>query len=261
MSSHKSDLSDLQLITHLIPLNGLSIAKAAKVMNIQRSNLSVWLNGRQNVFSVAKIEGMLEALGISAKSEASTGIRLRNLSQDVIHRWQVEEGAQSLIDVLRTIESESSLDRLEIFQVNTSQQGFFNILRNQDGENGGWLMLVANRDTASQIIHYPLSPELLGFGTVAGSIVIPTLTWMGWWKEKTLPAPVFLEEISGVLDKISVKGGANDQNIERSQELVEIQLQNCQRTIKELEDIIRVFTDELHRVDPRNRLLDQIAKP
>lgn len=51
--SNASD-PDLDLIKNLVELNSLSIAKAAKLMGIQRSNLSSWLKGKQNVFCVAR---------------------------------------------------------------------------------------------------------------------------------------------------------------------------------------------------------------
>lgn len=277
MSSNKSEISDLQLIKYLIELNGLSISKAAKVMGIQRSNLSSWLNGKPNVFSATKIEGMMAALGMCATSEPLTGIRVRYLSPDIVHRWQVEAGAQSLIEVLRATEPEDVLEGLAIFQVNISQQGRFVILRSAEGKKGGWMMFVANRDLASK--DYPLSPEMLGLGKLVETVEIPVLKWVSWWKEKSLTMAAHLEGILEVLYPVEIDFDWDCEIPEENKketgflfdeddlfmgwhpDSTEEQLLACERTVEELKATIQKYVDELRRVDPGNFLLVGHSSP
>lgn len=244
---------DLLLIKLLIELNGLSVSKAAKLMGVQRSNLSAWLNGKPNVFSINKIEGMLEALGIRAMSDPSTGIRLSYLSPDIAHRWQVEKGAASLIDVFRSVEAEETLEALVIYDVNAFPKGHFNVVHAKR-PNGELILLVANRDPKTR--GYPLTPELLGFGKVAGTIEIMLETWIAWWKAEALPMDTFYKEISERMNKADKAGVGRHKSVSGIKS-VGAELNECQRTVKGLRAVIQAFMDEMYKIDRENRLLDK----
>ena len=184
--------ADLMLIKNLIDLNALSISKAADVMNIQRTNLSSWLNGKLNVFSIQKIDGMLKSLGMHAIGDLSTGIRLNYLSLEEVHRWQVDDGATAFINVLRSTETDDALSWLEVFEVDALPKGCFNMVRRKS-QSGDLIILVANRNPGTNT--YPLSPEMLGFGKMAGKINVPLEKWIGWLKAKTLSTATFRDEI------------------------------------------------------------------
>ena len=254
MSIDKPVDPDLKLIKNLIELSGLSISKAADVMGIQRSNLSSWLNGKPNVFSIKKIDRMLEALGMRAMSDPASGLRLCYLSPEVVHRWQAEAGAQSFIDVLRTTEPENVLDGLEIFRVNAYPKGHFNIVQGKS-QNGELMMLVAHRDPASK--DYPLSAEMLGFGKMAGTIELPLEKWITWRKEKTLPIPAFRTQISEYMDRVYEGQGADSQRLDSKSQSVEAQLNNYQRQVAGLNAFTQALMVEVLRMDPGNRLLEK----
>lgn len=248
---------DLMLIRNLIELNGLSISKAAEVMNIQRSNLSSWLNGKPNVFSIKKIEGMLDALGMRAMSDPSTGIRLCYLSPDIVHLWQVEKGSQSLIDVLRTTESEASLEWIEIFQVYAYPKGHFNLIRRKSN-NGDLLILVTNKEATSDT--YPISPEILGFGKMAGAFQMPLEKWIGWWKTKNLPVSAIRDELESLTGADAVSTTIDKRLASHDFEETSNKLKESLSTNEGLKAIIRELLGELRRIDPSNRLLKKAVR-
>lgn len=254
MSIDKPVDPDLKFIKNLIELNGLSISKAADMMSIQRSNLSSWLNGKPNVFSIKKIDGMLEALSMRAMSDPASGLRLCYVSPEVVHRWQVEQGAQSFIDVMRTTEPENVLDGLEIFRVDAYPKGHFNIVRGKR-QNGELMLLVANRDPASK--DYPLSAEMLGFGKMTGTIELPLEKWIAWRKEKTLPMPAFGTQIAEFMGSVHEDQGANSQPLDSKSQSAEAQLNDCQCQIAGLNAFTQALIDEVLRMDPGNRLLEK----
>lgn len=245
---------DLKLIKQLIGLNGLSNAKAADAMAIQRSNLSSWLNGKPNVFSTKRIDVMLEALGMRAVSDPVSNLSLRYLTPEVVHRWQVEVGAVAFIDVLRATEPESVLAGLKIYRVNAYPRGYFNILRGER-QNGDLLMLVANKDPSAK--DYPVSVEQLGFGMMAGTIEMPLETWIAWWQEKTLPMPQFSAQISEYLGRVQADEGTDNPQLDSKSKSVEAQLDECQYQVAGLSALIQAFINEMRGMKPPNRLLNK----
>lgn len=243
---------DLMLIRNLIELNGLSISKAAEVMNIQRSNLSSWLNGKPNVFSIKKIEGMLDALGMRAMSDPSTGIRLCYLSPDIVHLWQVEIGSHSIIDVLRFTEPEASLQWMEIFQVDAYPKGRFNLMRRKS-DSGDLIILVANKDSTSDT--YPVTTESLGFGRMAGTIEVPLEKWIGWWKTKTLEVSVLRDELASFTNADKISEPIDNALTTHELDVAVNKLKESQCTNEGLKGIIREFLHEMRKINPDNRLL------
>ena len=243
----------LTLIRSLIELNGLSISKAAEVMNIQRSNLSSWLNGKPNVFSIKKIEVMLDALGMRVISDSSAGIRLCYLSTEVIHLWQVEKDGASLSHVLRHTEPETSLKWMEIIQVDALPNGKFNLIRRKS-ESGDLLILLANKDVASN--SYPISPESLGFGKAAGNIKIPLEKWIGWWKTKILSVSQLRNELESLTSLEKIRAPFDDTLARHELESAINKLKESQCTTEGLKAIIREFLHEIKRISPGNRLLN-----
>lgn len=254
MSVDNSIDPDLKLIKQLLELNGLSNSKGADVMGVQRSNLSSWLNGKAFVFSIKKIDSMLSALGMRALSDPVSHVRLCYLAPEIVHRWQVEEGAPSLIDVLRKTEPKKVLEGLEIFRVNAYPRGCFNILRGER-QNGVLLMLIANRDPSAQ--DYPLSPEMLGFGRLAGTIEMSLEQWIGWWKEPALPIQEFGTQIYELMGTASAGQGADRLPLDRTSGSVDAQLVDCQCQVAGLSALIIALINEVDRLEAGNRLLNK----
>ena len=252
MHTNAIEEPDLALIKNMIELNGLSISKAAEAMNIQRSNLSSWLNGKPNVFSIKKIEGMLEALGMRAISDASTGIRLCYLSPDIVHLWQVEKGSQSFIDVLKTSEPETSLKWMEIFQVDTYPKGRFNLVRRKSN-SGDLIILVANKDSASDT--YPIPTDSIGFGIMAGTIKMSLEKWIGWWKTKTLSVSSFREELASLIGSDKINKPVDVALTTHELNVTVNKLKESQCTVEGLKAIIREFQHEMHKINTANKLL------
>jgi predicted XRE-type DNA-binding protein len=243
---------DLILIRSLIELKGLSISKAAELMNIQRTNLSSWLNGKPNVFSSKKIEGMLDSLDMRAMGDASTGGALRYLSPNIVHLWHLEKDSHSLIDVLRSTESDSSLQWMEIFQVDAHPKGRFNLMRRKSA-SGDLIILIANKDSTSET--YPVLAENIGFGKNAGRIKVPLEKWIGWWKTKTLPASSLREELESLTGTEKISEAVDN-------ELTTYELDITKNKLKEsicnsvgFRAIIRAFRGEMEKIDPDNKLL------
>lgn len=243
---------DLILIRSLIELKGLSISKAAELMNIQRTNLSSWLNGKPNVFSSKKIEGMLDALDMRAMGDASTGGALRYLSPNIVHLWHLEKDSHSLRDVLRSTESDSSLQWMEIFQVDAHPKGRFNLMRRKS-DSGDLIILVANKDSTSET--YPISPDNLGFGKNAGSIKLPLEKWIGWWKMKTLPASSLREELESLTGSDKINEPFDNVLNAHELDIAMNKLKESRCTTEGLKAIIREFQHEMHKINPDNRLL------
>lgn len=243
---------DLKLIKQLIELNGLSNAKAAEAMGIQRSNLSSWLNGKPNVFSTKRIDGMLEALGMRAVSDPLSNLSLRYLSPGVAHRWQVVAGTESFSEVLRATEPASILQGLEIFRVNAYPRGYFNIVRG-DRPNGALVMLIAhqNPDTPG----YPVSVEGLGFGRMMGTVELPLEQWITWWREPSLALPEFAAQLSKYLDKAQVGVVNGNPPLDSKAKSAEAQLIDCQCLVAGMNTLIQAFIEELRRLDADNPLL------
>lgn len=243
---------DVILVKNLIELNGLSISKAAEVMNIQRTNLSSWLNGKPNVFSMKKIEVMLAALGLNIMSDPSTGIRLCSISPDIVHLWQIPKDAQSLIEVLRSTEDEESLKWMEIIQVDASPKGHFNILRRKSN-SGDLIILVASKDSTSRT--YPISSEDLGFGKMAGKIQIPLEKWIAWWRTKSLSTAHLRNELESLTRTEQIIAPIDNELNKRELENTVGKLIEAQCSNEGLKAIIRALLEELRKNDPENRLL------
>lgn len=244
---------DLDLIRNLIDLNGLSISKAADLMGIQRTNLSSWLNGKSNVFSTVKIDGMLESLGMHAIGNNSTGVRICYLSHDHVHRWHVDESSTALTDVLKATESNEALEWLEIFQVNASPKGSFNIIRRKS-KSGDLYILVTNKNPSS--VTYPISAENIGFGKKAGNISLPTEKWIAWLKAQTLPTSTFRNEISEYLDATNTVEAADESILKHQIEEMSKELKDSIRTNDGLRAVIRALLGEIRKLDKNNKMLD-----
>ena len=245
---------DLKLVKQLIELNGLSNAKAADAMGIQRSNLSSWLNGKPNVFSTRRIDGMLEALGMRAVSDPMSNLSLRYLSSAVAHRWQVVTGTESFSEVLRATEPASVLEGLEIFRVNGYPRGHFNIVRG-DRPNGALVMLIAHQDPGTH--GYPVSVEGLGFGRMVGTLELPLEQWIAWWREPSLAMPEFGAQLSEYLDKAKAEVASGNSPLNSQAKSVEAQLIDYQCGVAGFGALIQEFINELGGKDQKNRLLDK----
>lgn len=253
MTKPESKIDELQLIKQLIALNGLSISKAAEVMKVQRTNLSSWINGKLNVFSTSKIDGMLELLGINAIGDSSSGVRLYLLSNERAHRWQVEGGAYSFIEVLRATEENETLKFLEIFEVNTLPKGRFNIVRRKS-KSGDLYILISNKD--SSVNTYPISPEIVGFGMIAGTIEVPVEKWITWLKAQELSASTFRNEISIFMDASKNAEDTDNLREDRQFNLISKELNHYKCKSEGLKTIMRALLGEVRKLDTSNPLLD-----
>lgn len=77
------------LAAALLRLRGQTLTAAAQATGIRAANLSVWLRGKEQVISAARVTGLLHHLGIE-------GGRLRD---DVLHQW-ADHGALDQLKVV-----------------------------------------------------------------------------------------------------------------------------------------------------------------
>ncbi len=79
----------------LLRLQGLTLRVVAEATGIRTANLSVWLRGREQVISAARVTGLLHHLGIE-------GGRLRS---DVLHQWADHGPLANLRTVFESIQA------------------------------------------------------------------------------------------------------------------------------------------------------------
>lgn len=248
---------NLTLIKHLINLNGLSISKAADVMKVQRTNLSSWLNGKLNVFSESKIDGMLKLLGMRTIGDSTTGVKLFYMSPEITHRWQIEEGAEAFISVLNETESVENLNKIEIFEINTQPKGRFNLVRRKS-PSGDLYILVANKNTSEY--NYPISHETIGFGRMAGTIDVPVEKWVSWIKTQALSTSTFRNEISAYIDATQQHGNV-DQTIlkqELDSTIATLTILKCRE--EGLKAIIRELLGAVRKLDSKHPMLERVER-
>ena len=239
----RSNQQDLYLVKALIDLTNLSVSKTAEAVGIQRTNLSAWLNGKQNVFSDQRVEKVLNHLGVNTLGDSATGVRFCDLDSVHVHKWYLAE-PDHLTTVLETTLSVEELQALEVFQVNTKPHGMFNLIRTS-GVNGDVYIILCHKESGQNA--YPL-PNDFQFGKLIGSIDLPVQKWIGWLKTKELLTSDFRTEINSHIfarpNEVSgsLNTGSNSSKESKSHDAG-------------LRAVIRSLLAELRNLDPDNRLL------
>lgn len=94
---------EARLAQLLIRLRGETLTGLEQATDIRAANLSVWLRGKPQVISAARVAQLLNHLGIQ-------GMRLRS---DIVHHWTTENGTrdiQQLLDLLGLHDQDGLID-------------------------------------------------------------------------------------------------------------------------------------------------------
>lgn len=241
------EISNLDLFKCLVSLSGMNNAQVADMVGINRPNLYTWLSGKSQVMSKEREEKLLSVLGVYKGK----------LSGNIVHRWRVGENLENIRTALTLLETKENLDTAEIYFVKTDASAtgkieLFNLMVIPRREDEVTILVTLEKPLSTE---YPIKKTKLTLGKDCQIIDIWADLWYRWWNKEELTSEEFWSEASHIIETKK----------DTPEKIVDIDLiasYENQISINKAEDaglraIIRGLLNELRKVAPKSKLLDQ----